>query len=155
MNTGRAGNRLRPSITCNAALARRYSSKPQHRDIASILAQPTWSVRSLLPKQAEKQSTATVTPQKLRHLLRLSALPQPSSHAEEQSMLQTLESQIHFVQEMQRVDTTGVEPLRSIRDESPAAVKESTLGLDQLRDAFAQEQKGPYFVVETKGSQSS
>lgn len=54
-------------------------------------------------------------------------------------MLRTLESQIHFVQEMQRVDTTGVEPLRSIRDESPAAVKETTIGLDQLKDAFAKE----------------
>lgn len=54
-------------------------------------------------------------------------------------MLRTLESQIHFVQEMQRVDTTGVEPLRSIRDESPAAVKETTFGLEQLNDAFAKE----------------
>jgi Asp-tRNA(Asn)/Glu-tRNA(Gln) amidotransferase C subunit len=54
-------------------------------------------------------------------------------------MLRTLESQIHFVQEMQRVDTTGVEPLRSVRDESAAAVKETTIGLDRLKDAFAKE----------------
>lgn len=55
-------------------------------------------------------------------------------------MLQTLESQIHFVKEIQRVDATGVEPLRSIYDESPEAVKETTIGLDRLRDAMAQEQ---------------
>lgn len=54
-------------------------------------------------------------------------------------MLKTLESQIHFVKEMQSVDTAGVEPLRSIRDESPAAVKETTIGLDRLKDAIAKE----------------
>lgn len=54
-------------------------------------------------------------------------------------MLQTLESQIHFVKEMQQVDTTGVDPLRSIRDETPSAVKETTIGLDQLRDAMGME----------------
>ena len=54
-------------------------------------------------------------------------------------MLRTLESQIHFVKEMQQVDTTGVEPLRSIRDESVAATKETTIGLEQLRDALAKE----------------
>lgn len=54
-------------------------------------------------------------------------------------MLKTLESQIHFVKEIQRVDTTGVEPLRSIRDESPAAVEEMTIGVGQLKDAMAKE----------------
>jgi len=54
-------------------------------------------------------------------------------------MLKTLESQIHFVKEMQGVDTTGVEPLRSIRDESPAAIKETTIRLDRLKDAIAKE----------------
>lgn len=55
-------------------------------------------------------------------------------------MLKTLESQIHFVKEIQRVDATGVEPLRSIRDESPAAVQEVTIGLDRLKEALAKEQ---------------
>lgn len=54
-------------------------------------------------------------------------------------MLQTLDSQIHFVKEIQRVDKTGVEPLRSIRDESPAAVKETTIGLERLQNALAKE----------------
>lgn len=54
-------------------------------------------------------------------------------------MLQTLESQIHFVKEMQSVDTTGVEPLRSIRDETLAATRETSIGLDRLKDALAQE----------------
>lgn len=54
-------------------------------------------------------------------------------------MLKTLESQIHFVKEIQRVDTANVTPLRSIRDESDEAVKESTIGLDNLREAMAKE----------------
>lgn len=54
-------------------------------------------------------------------------------------MLKTLEAQIHFVKEIQRVDTTGVEPLRSIRDETAAAVEEMTIGLAQLKDAMAKE----------------
>jgi len=54
-------------------------------------------------------------------------------------MLETLESQIHFVKEIQRVDTTGVTPLRSIRDESPEALKESAIGLDKLKDEMAKE----------------
>lgn len=139
MASSRAGAQLWRSIARNPYLPRRYSSKPQNLDIESILAEPSWSVRSLLPNKAAEQLETTVTPQQLRHLLRLSALPQPSSPEQEQSMLRTLESQIHFVQEMQRVDTTGVEPLRSIRDESPAARKEVTIGLDRLKDAFAKE----------------
>lgn len=54
-------------------------------------------------------------------------------------MLETLESQIHFVKEMQSVDTTDVEPLCSIRDETLAAYKETSIGLDRLKDALAKE----------------
>ncbi|KAJ5226037.1 hypothetical protein N7468_007262 [Penicillium chermesinum] len=117
---------------------RGYSTK-EPVDINSILAKPTWSVRSLLPTKSSASSTPSITTKQLRHLLRLSALPQPSNAEEEQSMLQTLESQIHFVKEIQQVDTDGVEPLRSIRDETPDAVKETTIGLDQLREALAME----------------
>jgi hypothetical protein len=81
----------------------------------------------------------SITPEKLRHLLRLSALPQPANEAEEKAMLKTLESQIHFVKEIQQIDTTGITPLRSIRDESPEAVKEASIGLDNLKDALAKE----------------
>lgn len=134
-----AGQRLLRSLARNPSFIRLYSSKPPTSDIESILAEPSWSVRSLLPEQSSEPSTSSITPKQLHHLLRLSALPQPASAEEEQSMLKTLESQIHFVKEMQSVDTAGVEPLRSIRDESPAAVKETTIGLDRLKDAIAKE----------------
>ncbi|KAE8376434.1 hypothetical protein BDV26DRAFT_265547 [Aspergillus bertholletiae] len=123
----------------NLAGLRLYSSKPEQVDVDALLAKPSWSVRSLLPDQTAKQSSPSVTPEQLHHLLRLSALPPPSSKEEEIKMLETLESQIHFVQEIQRADVTGVEPLQSIRDESAEALKENTIGLDQLKDALAKE----------------
>lgn len=119
----------------NYSTSRTYTSE----DIASILAKPTWSVRSLLPGKDSLSGSPSITPEKLRHLLRLSALPQPRNEAEEAAMLMTLKSQIHFVKEIQRVDTTNVTALRSIRDESDEAVKESTIGSEQLRDALAME----------------
>lgn len=107
-------------------------------DIKAILSKPSWSVRSLLPDETTKSPPA-VTPEQLHHLLRLSALPQPASKEEERAMIDTLESQIHFVKEIQRVDASGVEPLQSIRDETPEAVKENTIGLDRLKEAMSKE----------------
>ncbi|KAL4938938.1 hypothetical protein BDV06DRAFT_214710 [Aspergillus oleicola] len=119
---------------------RYYSSKSNEAvDFESLLAKPTWSVRSLLPDPATKSRSPSVSSAQLRHLLRLSALPQPSSPEEESRMLETLDSQLHFVEEIQKVDATGVEPLQSIRDETPAAVKENTIGLEQLKEALSKE----------------
>ncbi|KAL4918254.1 hypothetical protein BDW62DRAFT_210720 [Aspergillus aurantiobrunneus] len=129
----------RSNLSVNRFRPRYNSSTSGDADIELILAKPTWSVRSLLPDPATKPSSPSVTPEQLRHLLRLSALPQPSSPAEEQRMLEMLESQIHFVREIQKVDTTGVEPLQSIRDETPEAVKENTIGLEQLKEALSKE----------------
>jgi hypothetical protein len=54
-------------------------------------------------------------------------------------MLATLESQLHFVREIQAVNTTGIEPLQSIRDETEEGMQELTIGLDDLKDALAEE----------------
>ncbi|KAL1850899.1 hypothetical protein Plec18167_002637 [Paecilomyces lecythidis] len=145
----RTGYRLLPAIRAQPRLqrfpSRSYSSGPDEKNvidaesIESILSRPSWSVRSLLPEESGPSPTPALTPKELRHLLRLSALPQPSSEAEEKKMLETLESQIHFVKEIQRIDTTGVEPLRSIRDETAEATKENTIGLDALKDTMARE----------------
>lgn len=54
-------------------------------------------------------------------------------------MLRELRAQLHFVKEVQKVDTTGVEPLRSIRDETQAAEKEEEIGLEEMRDALGKE----------------
>lgn len=55
-------------------------------------------------------------------------------------MLDTLAAQLHFVGEIQRVDTTGIKPLRAIRDETEKAEQEQTIGLDTLKEALAKEQ---------------
>ena len=55
-------------------------------------------------------------------------------------MLSTLSSQLHFVKDVQNVVTTGVEPLRSLRDETTQGEKEAELGLDALRDALGKEE---------------
>jgi hypothetical protein len=54
-------------------------------------------------------------------------------------MLHNLHSQLHFVRDIQTVDTEGVEPLQSIRDETIQGVKEATIGLEQLRELFGKE----------------
>lgn len=119
---------------------RTYSVDTEKEDtIASCLSEPSWSVKSLVPDPTKVPETATVTPKQLRHLLRLSALPQPSSQAEEDKMLKTLESQIHFVKEVQSIDTTDVIPLRRICNESVEAQEETTIHLDDLKETLAKE----------------
>ncbi|KAJ5354222.1 hypothetical protein N7541_006786 [Penicillium brevicompactum] len=125
---------LRLSMTSS----RCYSDKSDLADIFSMIGAPNWSVKSLLPNPASKPPPS-LTPKELHHLLRISALPQPANQEEEQSMLDTLESQIHFVKEIQLVDTTGVEPLPRIRDESSDAIKEHTIGIEQLKEYLAKE----------------
>jgi Asp-tRNA(Asn)/Glu-tRNA(Gln) amidotransferase C subunit len=80
-----------------------------------------------------------ISHRKLHHLLRLSALPQPRSPEEEAEMLQTLHSQLHFVRDIQNVNTEGVEPLQSIRDETEEGIREATIGIEELKEALAAE----------------
>jgi hypothetical protein len=55
-------------------------------------------------------------------------------------MLKTLHSQLHFVRDIQSVDTEDVEPLQSIRDETAEGIKEATIGLEDLRDILKEEE---------------
>ncbi|GAM37625.1 DUF726 domain protein [Talaromyces pinophilus] len=136
------GSANRANNLLSFATRRLYSSQPKYtsKDIATLLAKPTWSVQRLLPNTHDPTIPLSITPQKLHHLLRLSALPQPVDKAEETSMLRTLEAQIHFVKSIQDVDTKGISPLRAIRDESREAIKESTISMETLKEALAKEQ---------------
>ncbi|TKA83434.1 hypothetical protein B0A55_00326 [Friedmanniomyces simplex] len=111
-----------------------------HLDVQRLLSNPTWSVASLLPPKDQQAPTSEVSSKQLHHLLRLSALPPPQDAAEEAQMLSTLSSQLHFVKEIQKVDTTGIEPLRSLRDETAQGEKEAELGLEALKGALGQEE---------------
>lgn len=109
-------------------------------DVEELFSKPTWSVSTLLPAEDVAAQDPEVSSKQLHHLLRLSALPPPKDAEEEARMLSTLSSQLHFVKEIQKVDTTGVEPLRSLRDETAAGGKEAELGMDAMRDALALEE---------------
>ncbi|KAK8198609.1 hypothetical protein M8818_006476 [Zalaria obscura] len=115
-------------------------------DIQQILQEPTWSVESLLPPKDVTAESPTIAPEQFRKLLRLSALPLPKNAEEEASMLSTLSSQLHFAKEIQKVDTTGVAPLQSLRDETTAGQTEQEIGLEALESAFRlEESRGTYY----------
>ncbi|KAF3188032.1 hypothetical protein TWF106_011647 [Orbilia oligospora] len=105
----------------------RYTpSKESLAYVEAILEKPTWSITELLPPSHPKSTSTTpppdpkdlITPEKLRHLLRLSALPMPKDQQEEDEMIKDLNDQLYFVNKIKEVDVTGVEPLVAIRDES-------------------------------------
>ncbi|KAK4101362.1 hypothetical protein N658DRAFT_425461 [Parathielavia hyrcaniae] len=160
--------RIRLNPTRHASTASSHgppppSPRPQH-DPYALLSTPTWSIRTLLPtspsqsnsnsnpnptqttpttqavEEEAEPTTPKITPQTLSHLLRLSALPEPSHPAESAALLRTLHAQLHFVRDIQRVDTAGVEPLSSIRDETPEGLREATVTLTTLRHALAEEE---------------
>jgi Asp-tRNA(Asn)/Glu-tRNA(Gln) amidotransferase C subunit len=111
--------------------------KPQI-NVDELLSKPSWSVASLLPKE-NASDTLEVSSKQLRHLLKLSALPPPKDDTEEANMLKTLSSQLHFVKEIQKADTTGVQPLQSLRDETAQGEQNAELGLEALKEALAAE----------------
>lgn len=108
-------------------------------ELEQLLAEPTWTVESLLPPKTRAPDAPQITSQQLHHLLRLSALPPPETPEQEQKMLDTLAAQLHFVGKIQEVDTTGVKPLRAIRDETAAAEEEQKITLATLKDALSKE----------------
>ena len=55
-------------------------------------------------------------------------------------MISTLQSQLQFVRTVQRVNTEGVKPLSAIQDETEAAVRENTIGLDDLKALLDKEE---------------
>lgn len=115
-------------------------------DVEKLLEKPSWSVESLLPPKEGAMDAPSISSKQLHHLLRLSALPPPATPEEEASMLKTLSSQLHFVNDIRKVDTNGVEPLQSLRDETAAGIKEQEVGLEDLQHAFSQEEsKGKYY----------
>jgi Asp-tRNA(Asn)/Glu-tRNA(Gln) amidotransferase C subunit len=115
------------------------ASRGDSINVDEILSKPSWSVSTLLPSvDSPASNTGEITAAKLQHLLRLSALP-PATSEEESDMLRTLTNQLHFVRQIQSVDTDAVEPLRALRDETAAGELERTIDLDSLKDALDKE----------------
>jgi Asp-tRNA(Asn)/Glu-tRNA(Gln) amidotransferase C subunit len=55
-------------------------------------------------------------------------------------MRRTLSSQLHFVEDIQKVDTEGVEPLRSLSDVTSEALKGQEVTIADLKEAFKGEE---------------
>ena len=100
-----------------------------------MLKEPSWSVKSLFESEGSAPAPA-ITKKQLHHLLRLSALPLPESEDQEARMIKDLQSQLKFVRAIQEVDTEGVEPLRSVRDETKDAERENEITVTTLREEF-------------------
>ena len=115
------------------------ASKPTD-DFEEMLSKPSWSVKSLFEPDDSSPPAPAITEKQLHHLLRLSALPIPRSEAEEAKMIKDLQSQLKFVQAIQKVDTGGVEPLQSIRDETKAAEMENEVTVASLQEEFDKEE---------------
>ena len=104
-------------------------------DLNEFLGEPGWKIDDLLPltrqkpsslktehperptpapAPAEENTSSEITSQTLHHLLQLSALPAPSSPAEEEKLLSALHDQLHFVRHIQSVATNDIPPLSRI-----------------------------------------
>lgn len=124
----------------SASNARALSTAAQNApDIEKMLAEPSWSIQSLLMDSDASLPQPEISQTQLHRLLRLSALPLPSSDEEEASMMTDLKSQLRFVQAVQKVDTEGVEPLQSIRDETRQGESESMITVESLKAEFDRE----------------
>lgn len=138
---------LRPHIS--RCLTRNFHTTrptPSKLDVDALLSKPTWSLDTLLPSASSTSDTPTITFKQLHHLLRLSALPPPKDALDEQTMLDSLHSHLHFVTHIRSVDTTGIAPLQSLRDETSTGIKDQEIGLEDFRDAFGKEEvKGKYY----------
>ena len=122
---------------------RAYTTAATH--VIDTLKTPTWSARSLLPPDNSKASVDRpsaideISPSTLHHLLRLSALPAPSSSAQESKMLATLGAQLHFVAAVRAVDTAGVPPLARIDDQTKRGARENEITLEHLDQSLLDE----------------
>jgi len=110
------------------------------QELEKLLGNTNWSPKDLLPTEEQVQQSTEVNSKQLHHLLRLCALPPPQSVEEETKMLSDLRAQLHFVNEIQKVDTEGIKPLQSIRDETEASIKETEITLKSMKEALEREE---------------
>lgn len=138
------GRIVRPLARSRALAHQRHNSKIgkplSTSEIEELLSKPTWSVRSLTDHDQHTPPAEVISEKQLHHLLRLSALPLPESPEQQASMIETLQSQLHFVRAIQSVDTTGVEPLSAIKDETNEARSANEFTLESLKDELDKEE---------------
>ena len=135
-----AFRQLLPALPRIRAGCRPLSSTSQAPDdFEEMLKESSWSVKSLFESKGSAPAPA-ITKKQLHHLLRLSALPLPESEDQEARMIKDLQSHLKFVRAIQEVDTEGVEPLQSIRDETRDAERENEITVTTLQEEFNKEE---------------
>ncbi|KAI9757493.1 MAG: hypothetical protein M1815_001020 [Lichina confinis] len=140
IRAGRRWGQSRPQPQRLLSRRCQHNQAPEEPEQSTLLRQPSWSVRSLLPSTSATGENADISSTQLHHLFRLSALPPPATADDEKKIMSTLSAQLHFVREVQSVDTTGVEPLRSIRDETPEAYRETEVTLETVQPFLGKEE---------------
>lgn len=110
--------------------------------MTKLLQKPTWSITGLLSKGRDMpdKTVSEIPLEKLRRLLRLSALPFSTSPQEQSAKLKALQTQLSFVRDVQDFDAAGTPPLQAIRDETHSALKEQTIGVKEVADSLLQEE---------------
>ncbi|CAK7564362.1 MAG: hypothetical protein SEPTF4163_002251 [Sporothrix epigloea] len=127
-------------MTLHSGLVQHNSGAPLDVDVAKLLDRPAWSVANLISTDHEvSEVNSEINLEKLRLLLRLSALPFPTSPEEQAAKLKALRRQLHFVRDIQTCDTTGLSPLQAIRDETQTAIKAQSIGVKELEQTLLQE----------------
>ncbi|KAK9479138.1 hypothetical protein V1514DRAFT_329289 [Lipomyces japonicus] len=97
---------------------RQFSTKiTSLQQLDEILSAPTWKISSLVPDPSRQKLEKNFTSDTLRRLLRHSGLQFPRDEKEELKMLNDLQRQLGFVDHVQDVDTTGIEPLNRIGED--------------------------------------
>jgi hypothetical protein len=111
-------------------------------DVATILQRPTWSLTGLSTEGqgAGDGAVFEITLERLRRLLRLSALPFIASSEEQAVKLKAIRTQLNFVRDIQKFDAAGSLPLQAIRDETRSALKEQTIGVEEVAGSLLQEE---------------
>lgn len=132
------------SLRYTHTAAQTVISQPLQTDeIDNFFSAPAWNIRGLFSHCSDVSTSPDfaidVSPAKLHHLLRLSALPPPLAEAEETRMLQDLARQIHVVRQIQLVDEAGIEPLARLEDETVEAKKENQVNLETMKEELNRE----------------
>ena len=108
---------MRPTL-----LYRLYTRHAKQQDNAKFLRQLDDMLHNRRDIRQQKPQppieSQRVTSETLDKVLRLAALPLPSSESERKSMLDDLQAQLQFVQDIQEINVSGVEPLRSLHTEN-------------------------------------
>lgn len=134
------------------------------KQIAELLKTPTWSVGELFIKDPNADRAEKPNAKLLAKLLKQAGLNPIDGDVERQNhLLKEMETQLTFVEHINNVDTTGLEPLVRIGavprtlgmekvlelEETTQPVAQETIGANAWNPtALATKKTGDYFVLE-------